>query len=549
MAKLDVELQALLSTRDFFAKNPAAGRLHLQPEDELLISVKFSGSIAALEQAGFKVGSHGRVVAHGSTNLAGLEALANLPQVESIQLQKDPHKALNKSVPSIKADKVWGRTGDNFSGYTGRGVIVGIVDTGIDLMHQNFRKADGSTRVVAIWDQTLTAGTGEAPPGPITNTNIAPTTSPTPLGYGVEYAVYKQINDTVQKLNTPGSNLLLEAPDFPSGKLDWYSFSMETADATKTSAANPATITPVNFAFLPNHIVFRGMHDFRWWTFEDNVSDFSQLDTQHVDLAKLLVTEFALVYANDWFAVPVPTPINSLARVTTLVVSDTFGVRTLIRPSEQTTVVPGETPWSMYKLSGAGTRSDFIMMAPTLGVVDDAPPLENVQFLRDDMAAMAWAVEHQLQGEMDTAIDGNEAYQQRLASNPPPPPPTATANGPTDYYTLEIPVPDNWIPMVPVQTAQGALYLRRGTMTVPTTDGVLDITARALILEPGQPFFVADHVIPRAGFEADRYFRRTRASDGTTYLWMARITGPGTGMGWSGLRYDAVRDMASAPSQ
>jgi hypothetical protein len=347
---------------------------------------------------------------------------------------------------------------------------------------------------------------------------------------------------------TPGSNLLLDAPDFPGGHLDWYSFSLASSDATPISTANPATVTPVSFAFLPNHVTFRGMHDPRWWTFEDSVTDFGQLDAQHVDIAKLLVMEFALVYGNDWFAVPVPTPIDSLARVTTLIVSDVFGVRTLIRPSEQTTVNPGETTWSMFKLAGNITRSDFIVMAPTLGLVNDAVPLEEVQFLRDDMAAMAWAVEQQLQGDLDTAIDGAEAYQQRLATNPPPPPPQATAGGPKVYYTVEIPVPDNWIPMVSVQTAQGALYLRRGTMAIPTSDGILNVTARALLLEPGQPFFVPDHIVPRSGLEGQRYFRRTRSADGTNYLWMARCTGPGTGPGWSGLRFDTVRDMTAAPS-
>ncbi len=107
-------------------------------------------------------------------------------------------------------------------------------------------------------------------------------------------------------------------------------------------------------------------------------------------------------------------------------------------------------------------------MVPTLGVVDDADALEEVLFLRDDMAAMAWAVEHQLQGDLDAAIDTHESYLERLKINRPPPPPTATADGPKIYYTLETPVPEYWIPMVPVQTAQGALYLRRGTMQIPT---------------------------------------------------------------------------------
>lgn len=36
---------------------------------------------------------------------------------------------------------------------TGRGVVVGFVDWGLDFAHPNFRNADGSTRVLALWDQ------------------------------------------------------------------------------------------------------------------------------------------------------------------------------------------------------------------------------------------------------------------------------------------------------------------------------------------------------------------------------------------------------------
>jgi hypothetical protein len=342
---------------------------------------------------------------------------------------------------------------------------------------------------------------------------------------------------------TPGNDLLLNAPDFPGGHLDWYSFSVQTGKAGGAAAANPAQVTPFSFNFFPNHVVFRGMHDPRWWMFEDSVTDFGQLDAQHVDLAKLLVMEFAFVYGSDWFSVPVPTPIGNLSRITTLVVTDNFGIRTLIRPAEQTQVSPGETPWSMYKLSGTGTRSDFIMMAPTLGLVDDGDQLEQVSFVRDDIAAMAWAVEHQLQSELDLPADAQEAYMQRLKENGPPAPPVATPDGPKIYYTTEIPVPDNWIPMVPVRTAQGALYLRRGTMEVPTADGLLKIKARALLLQPDEPYFLADHVVSRWGVKANRYFRRTRAMDGSTYVWMARRSGPSSGTAWSGLRFDAVQDM------
>jgi hypothetical protein len=364
----------------------------------------------------------------------------------------------------------------------------------------------------------------------------------------------------------PAQSLTLEADDFPGGRLDWYSFDLNTAVTNATganpsapvnsvAAANPAQITPVSFDFLPNHVVFRGMPDSRWWNFEDGITDFGQLEADQVDLAKLLVMEFALVYGNDWFSIPVPitvgisgadpSPKGTLSRVTTLIVTDSFGVRTLIRPSEQTTLTPGETPWSMFKLSGPGTRSDFIVMAPTLGVVDDADALEQVLFLRDDIAALAWAVEDRLQGDLDAAVNPHEMYLARLVANPAPNPPTATTDGPQIYYTMETPVPDYWIPMVPVETPQNALYLRRGTMEIPTSSGLMKIQARAEILEPQHPFFVADHVVPRSGVQVERYFRRTRSSDGTTFLWLARKSGLGRGPGWSGLRFDIVRDMAN----
>lgn len=42
----------------------------------------------------------------------------------------------------------------------GSGVLVGIVDTGIDYTHEAFRNADNTSRILSIWDQTVQEGEG-----------------------------------------------------------------------------------------------------------------------------------------------------------------------------------------------------------------------------------------------------------------------------------------------------------------------------------------------------------------------------------------------------
>ncbi|MEJ2186270.1 MAG: S8 family serine peptidase, partial [Gemmatimonadota bacterium] len=64
----------------------------------------------------------------------------------------------------IRVNELRRRVGDHWVGLAGQGVIVGIVDSGLDLKHGDFLDPAGKTRVIAAWDQTAN---NDKPPGVI----------------------------------------------------------------------------------------------------------------------------------------------------------------------------------------------------------------------------------------------------------------------------------------------------------------------------------------------------------------------------------------------
>ena len=78
----------------------------------------------------------------------------------------------------------------------GSGVLIGFVDTGIDYAGSIFLKQDGTTRVIAIWDQTIPAESPiRLPELPTTLENI--TRTPEGFLYGSEFT-HEQLNAAVK---------------------------------------------------------------------------------------------------------------------------------------------------------------------------------------------------------------------------------------------------------------------------------------------------------------------------------------------------------------
>jgi len=91
-----------------------------------------------------------------------LQALARDGRVRSLQAARRVKANLDTSVPEIGASVVHGKTEHPpiYSGFTGQNIIIGVVDTGIDLTHLDFI-TDGTHRVLSVWDQT---GSSSQPP-------------------------------------------------------------------------------------------------------------------------------------------------------------------------------------------------------------------------------------------------------------------------------------------------------------------------------------------------------------------------------------------------
>lgn len=68
-------------------------------------------------------------------------------------LTKDSDQIKNRFVNRVEENMVLSST--QFSDDTGKGVIIAIIDSGIDYAHPDFCNTDGSTRILELWDQTL----------------------------------------------------------------------------------------------------------------------------------------------------------------------------------------------------------------------------------------------------------------------------------------------------------------------------------------------------------------------------------------------------------
>lgn len=133
---------------------------YLPTENKWKVIVKFSGDLSLLQtdfpdiQITILSNQYGILVIPESQ----IDAVANSPLITYMEKPKrlffstfQARQASCITVVQSASSQIPGVT----NGLDGNGIIVGIIDSGIDYTHPDFRNEDGTTRILELWDQTL----------------------------------------------------------------------------------------------------------------------------------------------------------------------------------------------------------------------------------------------------------------------------------------------------------------------------------------------------------------------------------------------------------
>ena len=152
----------------------------------LAVTVSSVSDVAALRSNGMKVYLVQGNVVYGQAPVSSLGKLAaerRVLKIASTKSAKIPEVPKSGTVPNIVSDfeAAGGKSARGTAAtplanefakgtLTGKGVIVGVIDTGIDFRHPDFINPDGTSRILAIWDlydesfRTSAGKIGTAPP-------------------------------------------------------------------------------------------------------------------------------------------------------------------------------------------------------------------------------------------------------------------------------------------------------------------------------------------------------------------------------------------------
>ena len=303
-----------------------------------------------------------------------------------------------------------------------------------------------------------------------------------------------------------------------------------TTATTTTSAPRPRPPRSRAPACRPT-IQFPGQPRDRFWEFEDATLSLARIDATTSDLGRLALVEFSTLYGNDWFRFPIPITYGSLQTVSQLVVRDSFGTHELIAPA-------ADPQWALYRPAGAEPASPLLVVPAVTASPLAGDVVEEVDFLRDDMAALVWAVEQVVTDADGTRRDLADEYLRAAVRA------SASTTGADLAYRLMTDVPPNWVPFIPVRLPGSTRQVGLVEAVLPRGDGSGDPVAAAplsSVLQELKGLVLPEEEVPAAGVIVRRRWFLARSADGGRHAWAARSAASGRGEGSSGLRFDVAR--------
>jgi len=200
LRKLDRQLFAPLTTGLFIPPQSAREKPWPIRMKEQFVSAFILSDASAddLKSLGARVRSQVGDIFSALIPLSAISKLENSAAIRYIELARPLFRTLDAAVPFAQINTLHNAV----SPITGAGVVVGVVDSRLDIYHPDFRTAANATRVLFLWDQTLIPqGTEAGPP-------IAPALPGfTPAGgvtYGVEYN-QATIDNELTSFNPPAT--------------------------------------------------------------------------------------------------------------------------------------------------------------------------------------------------------------------------------------------------------------------------------------------------------------------------------------------------------
>lgn len=121
------------------------------PEEQTWeLIVKYSGSLDAARELGALVEEMRNEYAILTVKESQIPLISALPQIEYIEKPKRLFFAINQA----KAASCVNILQEAPPYLSGRGVLIAVLDSGVDYFHEAFRREDGTTRILELWDQT-----------------------------------------------------------------------------------------------------------------------------------------------------------------------------------------------------------------------------------------------------------------------------------------------------------------------------------------------------------------------------------------------------------